>query len=368
MEAKKTAAAKNGNDTATPRNQPPPDPAAATATATTPTTTAAFAYLYASTETPVREATATHHSLSSGGGGCGIPWRANTLVDLRHCPVSGDPVAMICDGGVVALAEAEAAAAAATAESDTPAGGGYGSNQVVRFRYGKKVYQISTGTTGNTGSETQRDAGTVASPSSSSSWWWWPFQRNRDDAAAAATVAPKLAQDRIAEALDLPGDALKILHKGKQLLCNDDARKPVPTATMTPRERQQERERLSRLLLQISEDDRAAPRKKASSSLLVMGTPRHRALKEPDRPSGGDGTRGGAAAVAAANLVWWPFHFLGCLVGSFFEPFLPVVGWMASSLKPVLPASWWSSPRIANNNSSSSSDRTAPPRDRPHRD
>lgn len=247
------------------------------------------AYLYRTTDT-------------SAGWTASIPWKADDLIDLKHCPVSGETVGMVCDGSVVA----------SITEEPTSTQAGDCENTVVRFKFGKKTYQLSTAAvpppTSSAPNSTMPSGGGYNGWIGS--WWFGTTAANVGKDHTADT--PWLAQDRIAEALGLA--SLKILHKGRLLY---ESKSKGKTATKTASAKStavphQEPTAVSQNLLAISEDDWKSNDTKKKATLVVMGTRTQDTLKEPP-PSdnnAGAGSRTAGPWQLVQGLVAMPFHLL----------------------------------------------------------
>lgn len=245
--------------------------------------------------------------------GCGhvLQWKADRLVDLRTCPICKEPVGMICDGLV--------------AFNDDP------TNNVVRFKFGTHVFQLSTG------AEPVPSVGSsqiTVTKSSQSSSWWGSINSRTDTSRTGYRV---LAQERIARSLDLVG--LKVLYKGKVLY-------PIATSKLSKesisvREIPDD-EAISQQLLEISHKDwhsgattssctttvhksgRNSSNKKIS--LVVMGTLKARQLDEPQTivpQSVLFVQRLQQTFFFPLNLMSWLFQLGWLFFRSFFVPFWP---------------------------------------------
>ncbi len=250
------------------------------------------AYLYTTTDAQV-------------GWSSSLSWKAVDLIDLKHCPVSGDSVAMICDGVAMSSTQNDN-------EKDST------SSTIVRFKYGKKTFQLSTAA--RTGSLTSKpNKGKSSTYSLFGSWFGMTNSSNpssdSSSSSSSSTTTPKeilFAQDRIADALDLV--SLKILHKGSLLLdsqamdLSDD-----------------EKESLSRELLKISDQDWSHGNRKKKATLVVMGTRRDDRLEElPNDNANESGLQIlKRSIVIPINLLYWPCKMAWYFVFSFLEPFLP---------------------------------------------
>lgn len=243
------------------------------------------AYLYCSTDV-------------LAGWTSSLPWKADDLIDLRQCPISGDSVAMICDG----------MAMAAMSEKDRA------TNRIVRFKYGKKTYQLSTAARARISTTNPQEA--------RSSWLgsWFGMATSSIPATASNAIVPTeiFAQDRIAEALDLV--SLKILHKGSLLFDSQSLKNSKP----------EEMTLVSRALLKISDDDWNTENRKKKATLVVMGTRKNHRLNDPSRvDTDGSATCTGGFQILKQSilipfhLVYWPCKMAWYFVLSFLEPFLP---------------------------------------------
>lgn len=230
-----------------------------------------------------------------------LPWKADELIDLKQCPISGDLVVMICDG----------MAMAAMSEKD-PA-----TDSIIRFKYGKKIYQISTETRAKISKTKPREA------KSSMSFWlgsWFGMATSQLPSSANNAIVPTeiFAQDCIAEALDLV--SLKILHKGSLLFDSQSVETSKPS--------QEELTLVSRALLKISDDGWKIENRKKKATLVVMGTRKNHRLNEPSGVDSDGSARGGfhilkRSIVIPFHLIYWPCKMAWYFVLSFLEPFLP---------------------------------------------
>ena len=256
------------------------------------------AYLYPSTD-------------DAEGWTSSIPWDAKRLVDINYCPVSCEAVRMVCDGLVaVALAKDLGDNNESDYKTEEKV-----ATQVVRFKYGKKTYQLSMTARIENATTNLSASSSHVSLGSRYRWFgsWFGIDKGSSKNINNTKIIPTevLAQDRIAEALEL--ETLKILHKGSLLYDSQSAFND-----------KEEQSLVSRALMKVSDDDWSSNHKK-KATLVVMGTRSEHRLKEP--PSGDDGVekRGIFKGLVCVpfRLVYWPcklaFHF----VLSFFGPFLP---------------------------------------------
>lgn len=267
--------------------------AAAAAAESHPRPSLGVAYLYKSTDATKRW---THS----------MPWKANVLTELKRCPASGEPVAMICDG---------MAAAAALQQTETSDDAKNAEGTIVRFRFGKKTFQLST--------IRGPDDPIPNEPMSGYSGLRWPLSLFGRIFGPAHVVpsgpVAMLAEDRIANALDLAW--FKILYKGS-LLYDGPAKGGTRTINTPP----DPEEMVSVAILKVSDEDWKAAGDKKKATLVVMGTSREHRLVEPSR----DATAGNnvdsfvrQSIRIPVKLVWWSAKLTWGLVASFFGPFLP---------------------------------------------
>lgn len=228
-----------------------------------------------------------------------LSWKADELLGLKTCPVTGESIGMVCDG-VVAVALSNDITNKECTEAC----------EVIRFKYGKKTYQLSMANTGSNEGKTDKR------PTSSVYGYGWIgmwFGIGTSRALKSPAPIQSLAQNRIATALDLA--TLKILHKGSVLYNSE--------SSFLNNEEQQST--ISKTILKISEDDwDNSPGSKKKATLIVMGTHSANTLKEP--PKSNEGAGSGILPTVLGipfRLVYWPcklaFHFLL----SFLGPFLP---------------------------------------------
>mmetsp|Transcript_7831 Transcript_7831/g.17488 ORF Transcript_7831/g.17488 Transcript_7831/m.17488 type:complete len:310 (+) Transcript_7831:265-1194(+) len=238
------------------------------------------------------------YTFADTSGGCSheIPWDANTLIGLQQCPICMTPVGMVCDG-LVASVEKE------SRDNDNKVG------RIVRFKFGKKLYQLST-----TGMKPQQQV-SLQNSYTIAGWlgsFWGKTQNASTNDKCTTTM---LAQSRIAQALNLA--SLKILHKGK-ILYPPHHSEPIQEAA------------ISRALLKISDEhwNNCKDNKKKKVALIVMGTSKEGQLKESSK----DNRKFSNSSVLQGfqPSIWFPVRIL-CwsvqlswhLVTSFFAPFLP---------------------------------------------
>eukprot|EP00536_Pseudo-nitzschia_multiseries_P000568 jgi/Psemu1/300183/fgenesh1_kg.7_\ len=232
---------------------------------------------------------------TSTGCSHSIPWNAETLIGLQRCPICMEPVGMICDG-CVAFGEKESLVE------------GIEVGKIIRFKFGKKIYQLSTARVKTEQPSSQQgrfSTGWIRS-------LWGEDQSRRKSGKCATTM---LAQNRIAQALNLA--SLKILHKGKVLY--------PPHHAEPARE-----EMISQTLLKISGEhwNGSNDSRKKKVALVVMGTSKECQLKEPsddDRlPSSGSFLRRAKYSIwLPINALRWSVQFTWWFLTSFFAPFLP---------------------------------------------
>lgn len=223
-----------------------------------------------------------------------LPWNAEQLMGLKTCPVTGESVGMVCDGVVAVALSSDATNKEATEEYD-----------VVRFKYGKKTYQLSTAPIPESETKTHK----TTPPGYGYGWigMWFGIGTRVSEGHSLGEV---LAQDRIAKALQLA--TLKILHKGSVLYNSQSSSL-----------NQQQQSTISKTILKISKDDWDASSKK-KATLVVMGTHSANRLKEPTKDNASEKTGILPNLLRMPfRLVYWPcklaFHF----VLSFLGPFLP---------------------------------------------
>ena len=229
-----------------------------------------------------------------------MPWKANDLIDLKDCPITGSPVGMVCDGLV------------ANTSNNSQL-------EVVRFRFAKKTFQLSIeGNKIHPGSETTKKSNLNTGGWRSYLFGWLGVTHMMED---KDVQAKNLAQDRIVQALQL--SSIKILHKGS-LLYTATAGELNPSSSNMKKEHET---MVSEALLKISEQDWKAGRGK--STLVVMGTHRENKLREfsvNDAVSGGDNIlfqRMKRTIRIPMKIVWLSLKLSWYLVISLFEPFLP---------------------------------------------
>ena len=213
--------------------------------------------------------------------------------------VTGESVGMVCDG-VVAVALSKGIANKESTEEC----------EVIRFKYGKKTYQLSlVPTRSNEGKTDKR-------PTSSAYGYGWIgmwFGMGTSRVSPSPDPIHGLAQNRIATALELA--TLKILHKGSVLYNSE--------SSFLNNEEQQST--ISKTILKISKDDwENSLGSKKKATLIVMGTHSANTLKEPTKSNEGAGSGILQTLLGIPfRLVYWPcklaFHF----VLSFLGPFLP---------------------------------------------
>mmetsp|Transcript_16057 Transcript_16057/g.44403 ORF Transcript_16057/g.44403 Transcript_16057/m.44403 type:complete len:295 (+) Transcript_16057:219-1103(+) len=232
---------------------------------------------------------------SSTGCSHSIPWDAEKLIGLQHCPICTKLVGMVCDGSVPFVE---------TQCLDD----GNKQCQIIRFKFGKKIYQLSTTAIKPERPESKQRhflTGWMRS-------YCGEHQSRITDDKCMTTV---LAQSRIAQALNLA--SLKILHKGK-VLYPIHSSEPIQEAA------------ISQMLLKISDENWNVSNgsKKKKIALVVMGTSKECQLKEP---SNDDGLPRRASFLRGVQRsIWFPisvfrwsvqlsWHFFT----SFFAPLLP---------------------------------------------
>ena len=230
-----------------------------------------------------------------------LPWKADELIDLKQCPISGDSVVMICDG----------MAMAAVSEED-PA-----TESIIRFKYGKKTYQLSTATKARISTTKPREE-----KSSISLFFGSLFGMATSQVPSSVNnaIVPTeiFAQDRIAEALDLV--SLKILHKGSLLFDSQLIETSKPS--------REELTLVSRAVLKISDDDWKTENRKKKATLVVMGTRKKHRLNElsvvdSDGPATGGFQILKRSILVPFHIIYWPCKMAWYFVVSFLEPFLP---------------------------------------------
>lgn len=224
-----------------------------------------------------------------------IPWDADTLIAIQQCPICMEPVGMVCDG-LVASVEKE------KRDNDNKV------SRIVRFKFGKKIYQLST-----TGMKPEQLE--ILQDQSTTGWLGSFWGKRKSASTNDKSTTTILAQSRIAQALNLA--SMKILHKGKVLYPSLHS-EPMQEAT------------ISRELLKISDEhwNGCKDNNKKKVTLIVMGTSKKGQLKEPskdDRKSSSNSILQGLQ-----RSIWFPVRILcwsvqlSCyLVTSFFAPFLP---------------------------------------------
>jgi hypothetical protein len=205
--------------------------------------------------------------------GCGhvVEWNNLFLMDdvVNVCPVCQKSVGLICDARVATTND----------ERDD------NNNTIVRFKYGKQIYQLST------------IAVKPTKTTPTSSWIWSFFSRVKDSSSTSTDETTTiLAQDRIREAMQFVD--LKILHKGKVI---------YPCSI--------EEEKISQQLLDLS-----SPNQKIS--LVVMGTRQGRQLKEPPPPPKKNATRHSYVTVLFSPFTMF-LKMSWLFLESFLKPFLP---------------------------------------------
>ena len=273
--------------------------------------------------------------------GCGhtISWIAVNLIDLQTCPVCAEHVQMICDVPSVVNHNNNNNN---DHDNDNPDESDY---HIIRFKFGKKIYQLSTTVTTKSNEKSEKD---------DSSWWPRRLRRRWHTSTTMATPSRSspttaLAQDRIAEALNLVN--LKILHKGTIIYPRQSQQLPFyidPEGRNTA----DEATRISQQILKISHKDwTGSDRRKTKESnnnnnsnsnkkklsLVVMGTPKERQLiqQQHTRNTTGTGTIGGTTilqqcrryilvpVILSVQLTWLFFKsFFGPILPSYY--FLPV--------------------------------------------
>lgn len=231
-----------------------------------------------------------------------MPWKADDLIDLKDCPITGSPVGMVCDGLV-----------ATNTNNNSQL-------EVVRFRFAKKTFQLSIeGTKIDPGSETTKKPifGNTGGWRSYLFGWLGGTHLTKDK----DVPAKNLAQDRIVQALQL--SSIKILHKGSLLYTATAGELNSSSSKMN----QEQETMVSEALLKISEQD--WKHGKGKSTLVIMGTHRENKLREfsvNDAVSGGDHIlfqRMKRTIRIPMKIVWLSLKLSWYLVISLFEPFLP---------------------------------------------
>ncbi len=251
------------------------------------------AYLYRTTD-------------ASLGWTSSLSWKADELMGLKTCPVTGESIGMVCDGVVAVALSNDITNKESTEEYE-----------IIRFKYGKKTYQLSISPTDSIETKTDKPP----TPTINGYEWigmWFGIGTSRGS--QSQTPDEGLAQHRIATALDLV--TLKILHKGSVLYNSQSSSF-----------NEEEQSTISKTILKISKDDwETSPNSKKKATLIVMGTHSANKLKEPikDNEVGGSGILPILLGVPF-RLVYWPcklaFHF----VLSFLGPILP---------SNMLPGAW----------------------------
>jgi len=238
--------------------------------------------------------------------GCGHTtfWKADKLIDLQHCQICLEPVSMISDGLV--------------SHND---GDDDDDNQVIRFKFGKQIYQLSTA---NKEEQPQKD---------SRRWWFWPsFSIERKinySSTANKRSTTILAQNRIANALNLAN--LKILHKGKIIYpppdCSTDVKKK--NCNDGTEEEPTREVIISRRILEISNENWKNNMTKKKVSLVVMGTLIERQLK---RRTENDSNSDNVCSILqrlqrslwfSLTILQYSMQVTWLLCRSFLGPFLP---------------------------------------------
>ena len=238
------------------------------------------------------------YTCTDTSGGCShtVPWDANTLIGLQQCPICMKPVGMVCDG-LVAYDEKE------SRDNDNKV------SRIVRFKFGKKIYQLST-----TGMKPKQQVAR-RNPYTIARWLGYFWGKTQNASTNDKCTTTMLAQSRIAQALNLA--SLKILYKGKVL---------YPAHHSEPIEEPA----ISRELLRISDEhwNDCKDNRKKKVALIVMGTSEEGQLKEPSK----DNRKSSSNSVLQEfqRSIWFPVKIL-CwsvqlswhLITSFFAPFLP---------------------------------------------
>jgi len=252
---------------------------------------------YVSSESPRESNQAVLYKNIEISDGCGHTtfWKADKLIDLQYCQICLEPVSMICDGLV------------RHNDSDDD-----DDNQVIRFKFGKQIYQLSTAMK----EERQKD---------SRRWWYlyWPSfsieRRINYTSTNNKRSTTILAQNRIANALNLAN--LKILHKGKIIYKknSNDGTEEEPTREVI----------ISRRILEISNESWNNNMTKKKVSLVVMGTLKERQLKgRTKNDSNSDNVscilqRLQRFFLFPVNILRYSLQVTWLLCRSFLEPFLP---------------------------------------------
>jgi hypothetical protein len=247
-----------------------------------------------------------------------VQWKAELLVDLKRCPICNEPVGMICDGLVAS-------------------NNGDPTNRVVRFKFGTRIFQLST----HTGTIQHAPLKSLTAVTTKSSWssWWCGSVTHRTDTSQNAGHS-HLAQERIARALDLVG--LKVLHKGKVLYPQATRKEKRSEPLSTPMRHINNDGTISQHLLEISRKDwygdattdscttkvhesgENSANKKIS--LIVMGTLQARQLDEAPTTASGSVPfvpRLQQILFFPMKIVCRSFHIGWLFLRSLLAPFLP---------------------------------------------